>query len=49
MLVDMVQSGAVDPEKILTHLDPLTSAIDAYKSFDRRRSGWLKVELVPGM
>ncbi len=49
MLVDMVESGAVDPLKILTQLGPLTSAIDAYKAFDQRQSGWIKVELVPGM
>lgn len=48
-LVDMVQSGAIDPLQILTQLGPLTSAIDAYKAFDQRQSGWIKVELVPGM
>ncbi len=26
-----------------------TSAIDAYKAFDQRQPGWIKVELVPGM
>ena len=49
MLVDMVQGGAIDPLQILTQLGPLTSAIDAYKAFDQRQSGWIKVELVPGM
>ncbi|MBV8882477.1 MAG: glutathione-dependent formaldehyde dehydrogenase, partial [Chroococcidiopsidaceae cyanobacterium CP_BM_RX_35] len=49
MLVDMVQSGAIDPLQVLTQLGPLTSAIDAYKAFDQRQSGWIKVELVPGM
>lgn len=48
MLVDMVESGRVDPEKILTQREPLTSAIDAYKAFDQRQPGWIKVELVPG-
>lgn len=48
-LVDMVRSGQVDPEKILTQVEPLTSVIDAYKAFDTRQPGWVKVELVPGM
>lgn len=24
------------------------SVIDAYKTFDRRQPGWVKVELIPG-
>lgn len=47
ILVDMVQSGIVDPTKVLTQVGPLMSAIDAYKAFDRRQPGWVKVELVP--
>ena len=47
-LVDMVRNGTVDPAKILTQVAPMTSAIDAYKAFDTRQSGWVKVELVPG-
>jgi hypothetical protein len=31
----------------LTNLEPLTSAIDAYKLSDRREPGWIKVELLP--
>ncbi len=47
-LVDLVETGAVDPEQILTQREPLTSAIEAYKAFDKREPGWIKVELVPG-
>ncbi len=47
-LVDLVETGAVDPEQILTQREPLTSAIEAYKAFDKRQPGWIKVELVPG-
>jgi threonine dehydrogenase-like Zn-dependent dehydrogenase len=47
-LVEMVRCGAIDPKKILTQIEPMTSAIDAYKAFDRRQAGWMKVELVPG-
>jgi threonine dehydrogenase-like Zn-dependent dehydrogenase len=46
-LIEMVRTGRVDPTAILTHQGPLTSAIDAYKAFDRREAGWTKVELTP--
>lgn len=46
-LVDMVRMGRIDPSAILTQRGPLTSAIDAYKAFDRREAGWTKVELLP--
>jgi threonine dehydrogenase-like Zn-dependent dehydrogenase len=47
MLVDLVASGAVDPVGILTQIKPLQSqaAIEAYKAFDERQPGWIKVEL----
>ncbi len=48
MLVDMVESGSIDPQEILTQQEPLMSAIDAYKAFDQRQPGWVKVELLPG-
>jgi threonine dehydrogenase-like Zn-dependent dehydrogenase len=47
-LVDMVREGVIDPAKILTQVGPLMSVLDAYKVFDRRQPGWVKVELVPG-
>ncbi len=31
----------------LQAMEPMTSAIDAYKAFDLRRPGWIKVELTP--
>ena len=36
MLVDMVESGSIDPQEILTQQKPLMSAIKAYKAFDQR-------------
>jgi threonine dehydrogenase-like Zn-dependent dehydrogenase len=48
ILVDLVRNGTIDPAQILTQTAPMTSAIDAYKAFDTRQSGWVKVELVPG-
>jgi threonine dehydrogenase-like Zn-dependent dehydrogenase len=46
-LVRLVRSGAVDPTTVLSKQVPIISAIDAYESFDRRQSGWMKVELEP--
>src|SRR4051812_36014920 len=46
-LVDLVASGVIDPTQVLTQSEPLTDAIEAYKAFDRRESGWVKVELRP--
>ena len=46
-LVDLVESGVIDPAQILTQAEPLEDAIEAYKAFDKRESGWVKVELKP--
>jgi threonine dehydrogenase-like Zn-dependent dehydrogenase len=46
-LIDLVQSGRINPASILTQVQPLSSVIDAYKAFDRREDGWVKVELLP--
>lgn len=48
-LVDLVADGTVDPEQVLTQVEPLTDVIGAYKAFNDRRPGWIKVELQPGM
>ena len=47
MLVDMVRSGVIDPAMVLTEQEPMSSAIEAYKAFDERKPGWIKVELEP--
>jgi threonine dehydrogenase-like Zn-dependent dehydrogenase len=47
LLVDLVRSGVVDPAEVLTQVGPLVSAIEAYKNFDRRLPGWVKVKLEP--
>lgn len=47
VLVRLVQQGSIEPKKILTQIEPLMSAIDAYKAFDLREPGWIKVELQP--
>ncbi len=46
-LVDLVRTRIVDPTAILTQKEPLVSAIDACKAFDRRETGWTKVMLRP--
>ena len=47
VLLDHVASGRLDPTKILTQTEPMTGAIAAYKAFDERQLGWIKVELEP--
>lgn len=47
LLVEMVRNGTVDPTQVLTEVEPLTSAIEAYKAFDQRQPGWVKVQLDP--
>jgi threonine dehydrogenase-like Zn-dependent dehydrogenase len=47
LLLDMVRNGTIDPAQLLTRQEPLMSAIEAYKEFDKRSPGWVKVELQP--
>jgi threonine dehydrogenase-like Zn-dependent dehydrogenase len=47
-LIDSVLEGKADPLKVLTEVEPMTDAIAAYKAFDKRKAGWVKVELKPG-
>jgi threonine dehydrogenase-like Zn-dependent dehydrogenase len=46
-LVEAVRAGVFDPTTVLTQKKPLASAVEAYKHFDARETGWEKVELVP--
>jgi threonine dehydrogenase-like Zn-dependent dehydrogenase len=46
-LVELVRAGTVDPTAVVTQLEGVRSALDAYEAFDERRPGWLKVELEP--
>jgi threonine dehydrogenase-like Zn-dependent dehydrogenase len=47
VLIDHVRAGRLDPVEILTQTEPMTDAISAYKAFDERQPGWIKVELEP--
>lgn len=46
-LIELVRSGAVDPSRVLSQIQPMDSAIRAYEAYDERQPGWLKVELQP--
>ena len=46
-LVNLVRNQTIDPLKILTQIEPITGVIEAYKAFDKRQAGWIKVELKP--
>lgn len=44
-LLSRIAAGHADPSQIITRREELSSAIDAYGSFDRREMGWSKVVL----
>jgi threonine dehydrogenase-like Zn-dependent dehydrogenase len=44
-LISLVDNKMIEPTRILTEHEPLSSAIDAYKLFDERTPGWIKVML----
>lgn len=44
-LLALIQTGRFDPTRLVTQHEPLDSVLDAYKAFDTRQPGWLKVEL----
>jgi threonine dehydrogenase-like Zn-dependent dehydrogenase len=46
-LISLVRQGKVDPRNVLSQVEPISDAIEAYKAFDRRTPGWIKVELNP--
>ncbi len=46
-LIELVRSGKVDPSRLITQSAPLPSALEAYRAFDTRKEGWIKVHLDP--
>lgn len=46
-LVDMVASGLSNPAQLLTQIEPIDDVIEAYRIFDTREPGWIKVALAP--
>lgn len=48
-LVELVKQGTFDPTRVLTEREPLMDAIEAYRAFDTRQPGWIKVKLEPAL
>jgi threonine dehydrogenase-like Zn-dependent dehydrogenase len=46
-LIELVRDGSLSPGEVLTQTEPITSVIEAYKAFDKREPGWIKVKLEP--
>ncbi|VXA96163.1 S-(hydroxymethyl)glutathione dehydrogenase [Burkholderia sp. 8Y] len=46
-LIERVSNGSFDPLRVLTTREPMMNVIDAYKAFDLRQPGWIKVKLDP--
>jgi threonine dehydrogenase-like Zn-dependent dehydrogenase len=46
-LLRLVAEGGVDPALLLTETEPMTDVMAAYREFDQRQPGWLKVALNP--
>ena len=46
-LVELVRMGGLEPAEVLTQREPMTSVLEAYKAFDKRQPGWIKVKLEP--
>jgi threonine dehydrogenase-like Zn-dependent dehydrogenase len=46
-LVTMTANGTLDPAAVLTVQVPMTDVLNAYREFDRRDAGWLKVAFTP--
>ncbi|MFL5814649.1 MAG: zinc-dependent alcohol dehydrogenase [Bdellovibrionia bacterium] len=46
-LIELVRTRAIDPAQVLTQHGPIESAVEAYKAFDTRQQGWIKVKLEP--
>jgi threonine dehydrogenase-like Zn-dependent dehydrogenase len=46
-LLRLIATGSVDPALLLTGTEPMTDVLAAYREFDLREPGWLKVALTP--
>ena len=44
-LIELTRAGTVDPSALVTQVEELADAVEAYEQFDQRRPGWLKVAL----
>jgi threonine dehydrogenase-like Zn-dependent dehydrogenase len=48
-LMELIERGAVQPERVITHVLPLERAAEAYELFVTKRDGCEKVVLKPGL
>lgn len=46
-LLEKIESGAIDPSFVITHVVPLAEAAEAYKTFRDKKDGCIKVVLKP--
>ena len=46
-LLELTRNGSVDPSQVISQEAALVDAADAYRIFDERKPGWLKVALNP--
>jgi len=44
-LLNKVESGLIDPSQVLTQHEPLSDGLAAYREFDLRNPGWIKVAI----
>lgn len=45
LLLEWVHNNSIDLTNFISHIVPLDEAIEAYKHFDKREKGWIKVVL----
>ncbi|OZM77209.1 alcohol dehydrogenase catalytic domain-containing protein [Pseudonocardia sp. MH-G8] len=46
-LIDIVAAGQLDPARAITEKEPMTDAVEAYRTFDAHEPGWVKVAVEP--
>ena len=46
-LLDLVRTGAIHPERLVTTIKGMMDAVSAYHAFAKHEPGWIKVELEP--
>jgi threonine dehydrogenase-like Zn-dependent dehydrogenase len=47
-LIRLTAAGVVDPATVLTQVETVSEAIEAYAAFDQREEGWIKTALITG-
>ncbi len=47
LLIELIRTGAIDPSRVITQHESFEGSLDAYRSFDTRKAGWIKVKLEP--